>query len=207
MTNDDCRPHLFDGEYDLLRREMAKAKSYLEFGTGGSTLFAIECGIRRIVSVDSDPAWSRTVDEKIAIRRPKVDVDIELIHCDIGRTRDWGFPLDREQITNWPQYFVQPWQRFLSRNETPDLIYVDGRFRVACALYSLLNLHLHRRRFLGKAARILIHDFSDRPYYSKILELASVVARVNTLVVVEQMPNISPSRLVQELMAFQFDAR
>jgi len=175
----------------------------LEFGMGGSTLLAAESGIRRIVSVDSDQAWVRKIEERIASKRPAVD--IELIHCDIGRTGEWGVPLDREQIMNWPQYCAQPWQRFLSLNETPDLIYVDGRFRVACVLYSLLNLH--RRRFFGKNARIMIHDFSDRPHYGKIMEFASTVARANTLVVVEQRPGISRSRLLQDLLSFQFDVR
>jgi len=204
MTTDDQKPHLFEGECDLLRQEMAKASSYLEFGIGGSTLLAAEVGIHRIVSVDSDQAWVRKIDEKIALNRPQFD--IELIHCDIGQTRDWGFPVDREHITNWPQYFIQPWQRFLSRHETPDLIYIDGRFRVACALFSLLNLHLHRSRVV-KTARILIHDFSDRPYYDKILEFASVVAVINTLVVVEPLPGVSQSRMLQDLLFFQFDTR
>jgi hypothetical protein len=205
MTPDDYKPHLFEGESDLLRQEMAKASSYLEFGIGGSTLLAAEVGIRRIVSVDSDQAWVRKIDEKIAVNRPRFD--IELIHCDIGQTRDWGFPVDRERIADWPQYFILPWQRFLSRRETPDLIYIDGRFRVACALYSLLNLHLHRSRLFRKAARLLIHDFSDRPYYDKILEFASVVAAVNTLVVVEPKRGVPQSRLLQELLSFQFDTR
>ena len=205
MTTDDYKPHLFEGESDLLRQEMAKAGSYLEFGTGGSTLLAAEAGIRRIVSVDSDQAWVGKIEEKLGVNRPRFD--IELIHCDIGRTVDWGFPVDREHITNWPQYFIQPWQRFLSRHETPDLIYIDGRFRVACALYSLLNLHLHRSRLFRKAARLLIHDFSDRPYYDAVLAFASVVAAVNTLVVLEPKPRVSQSGLLQELLLFQFDAR
>ncbi len=34
-TIDDCQPHLFEGERDLIVDEMSRATSYLEFGTGG----------------------------------------------------------------------------------------------------------------------------------------------------------------------------
>src|SRR5258708_6728299 len=98
-ATEDYNPHLFEGEYELLYKEMSKATSYLEYGTGGSTLLAAECGMRLIVSVDSDATWLRKVAERIANKR--TSVDIELIHCDIGPTGEWGFPLDREQITNW----------------------------------------------------------------------------------------------------------
>jgi hypothetical protein len=202
-ANSDFKPHLFDGEYELLRGELTKARSYLEFGTGGSTLFAAECGIRRIVSVDSDRAWSDRIGERLASARSKIN--IELIHCNIGRTGDWGVPLGREEIANWPQYFVQPWQRFLDAGEIPDLIYVDGRFRVACVLYSLLNLP--RRRLFRKATRIMIHDFSERPHYSKILDYTSVVAHANTLAVLEPKASISRPEVLHDLISFQFDYR
>jgi hypothetical protein len=203
-TIDDCQPHLFEGERDLIVGEMSRATSYLEFGTGGSTLLAAECGIRRIVSVDSDQDWVRKIDERIKSRSK---VDVELIHCDIGKTGEWGYPINREKVANWPQYFVQPWHRFLSRNEAPDLIYVDGRFRVACVLYSLLNLQFQDRAPSGKSARIMIHDFLDRPHYGKITKYASVVASMNTLVVVEQKSDISQSQLLEDILSFEFDLR
>jgi len=207
MTDADSKPHLRDDEQALLRGEMLRAKSYLEFGTGGSTVLAAECGIRRIVSVDSDPAWLRRIGERIAHER--ATLDIELIHCNLGRTGDWGMPLDRdlERVATWPQYFLQPWQRFLSCNETPDLILVDGRFRVACVLYSLLHLHLAHAKFPQRTTRIAVHDFSDRPYYGRILEHAVIVASAGTMVVVEQNRAFSASLLLQDLFGFQFDAR
>jgi len=204
-VNEDIAPHLFEGELELLSREMQWAGSYLEFGMGGSTLLAAQSGVGRIVSIDSDAAWVGKITGQFA--RNHAETDAELIHCDIGLVGDWGAPLDREAIENWPHYFRQPWQRILARGQTPDLIYIDGRFRVACALYSLLMLHLHRRSFWKKTTRIIVHDFPDRPYYGKIAEFASVVASVNTLRVFEQKPGCSPAELVQTLLTFQFDFR
>jgi hypothetical protein len=130
-----------------------------------------------------------------------------VICCDIGRTGEWGKPLDRANVDNWPNYFLTPWQRLLSRNELPDLIYIDGRFRVACALHSLLMLRLKKRRVFPKKTKIMIHDFSGRPFYKKVTEFASVVASVNTLAVIEQNKDVSIISLLQELLHYQFDMR
>ncbi len=205
MTSVDLRPQLFDDEYELLHREMIGASSYLEFGAGGSTLLAARSGVARIVTGDSDPAWLDRVQHEIAAAHPNAQV--EFIRCDIGRTGEWGVPLDRDQIASWPSYFLLPWQRFLARGEIPDLIYVDGRFRVACALYSLLILHLHGRRLFRRKTRIMIHDFTKRPHYGKVADHAAMVTSKNTLAVFEQKRDICQSELVQDLLSFQFDPR
>jgi hypothetical protein len=67
-------PHLFEGEEEVIRHAMNGASCYLEFGTGGSTLMAIECGVRRIVSVDSDQQWSLEIEREIPdARKPDVE--------------------------------------------------------------------------------------------------------------------------------------
>ena len=204
-VSDDYRPRLSEAEYDLFHRELSSATSYLEFGTGGSTLLAAELGIRRIVSVDSDQAWSRRIGDRIASQRSTAAID--LIHCDVGKTGRWGTPVDRRQIASWPHYFMLPWQRFLSANESPDLIHVDGRFRVACVLYSLLNLCFRRQEPMAKTPRIMIHDFPNRPYYHKILEYVSIVAETDTLVVTCQRTDLSLPQLLNDMLLFQFDTR
>lgn len=205
MTNDAVdRPHLLENECDLMHQEMSAAASYLEFGAGGSTVFATQIGIPRIVSVDSDPAWIGKIGAQIDSAR---NSQVDLLLCDLGRTGEWGMPLDRDRMTDWPDYFVRPWEKFLSRKEIPDLIYVDGRFRVACALYSMLVSHLSKHAPADKRPRIMIHDFSDRSHYRIVLDFASVVASANTLIVLKQNADISPHRLVCELLSFQFDPR
>ncbi|MEI9805784.1 MAG: hypothetical protein WDN48_17020 [Pseudolabrys sp.] len=75
-ANSDFKPHLFEGEYELLRGELTKARSYLEFGTGGSTLLAAKCGIRHIVSVHSDRAWVDRIDEHLTGLRSNLDIEL-----------------------------------------------------------------------------------------------------------------------------------
>lgn len=196
-------PHLHEGEHDLLRSEIARASSYLEFGCGGSTLLAVQSGARRIVSADSDAAWILQINEAIG---PDHRDGIELIHCDIGRTRDWGHPVDREGIERWPRYVTEPWSRFLAKGELPDLVYIDGRFRVACALFSFICL-ARRRRLFSRAPRVMIHDFSNRPEYEVVNAYASQVANAKTLVVMQVRRDANLGRMLMDLMAYQFDPR
>jgi hypothetical protein len=200
-TNADLRPHLFPGEQEVMEKEFRRASSYLEFGTGGSTVLALESGLKRIVTADSDPVF---LDKVRAIAPTCPESDIDFVFCNLGPTGEWGNPVGRDNLINWSQYFTLPWQHFLARNEVPDLIYIDGRFRVACALYSILILHVRCNRWFGTKSRLMIHD-SLRPEHSKIKDYAKIVSSANTLAVLEPKKRISADSLVRDLLVFQFD--
>lgn len=204
QPDDVLEPHLLEGELPLFQQEISRAKSYLEFGMGGSTLFAASLGVKRIVSVDSDPEWISRIADSIATFRKTSEID--LIHCDIGPTGSWGMPINQEGMANWPQYFHEPWKRFAAVHIVPDLIYVDGRFRVACTLYSILRLHLAYTSLGRGKTRIMIHDFNNRPHYHKVTDYAQIVEQFNTLAVFELRKSFSVADLVSDLLEFQFVA-
>lgn len=205
QPNDVFEPHLLEGELPLFQREVSRAQSYLEFGMGGSTLFAATLGRKRIVSIDSDSSWVSTVADSIAPFRKISKID--LIHCDIGPTGAWGAPVNHDMMANWPQYFQEPWRRFAAECAVPDLVYVDGRFRVACTLYSILRLYLaymSSRASERAITRIMIHDFTNRPQYHKVIDYAQIVEQYNTLAVLELREHLSLTNLVSDLLEFQF---
>jgi hypothetical protein len=60
-----------------------------------------------------------------------------------------------------------------------DVILVDGRFRVACALKSL--------EYVSDGSVVLIHDFFDRsPIYDAVLKYYDIIDRADTLVVLSR---------------------
>jgi hypothetical protein len=201
----DLKPHLFDGEEELLRSEMSGVASYLEFGMGGSTLLAARCGVQSIFAVDTDPAW--IVKVETALHQSKLSIRVRLFHCDVGPTSKWGVPIGQGKMASWPEYPKLPWHACIGCGEVPGLIYVDGRFRVACTLYSILMLHLRQPKFPDQRSRIAIHDFVGRPHYNKVLDYADVVETRNTLVVLEKKTSASLEQLVEDLLTFQFDKR
>lgn len=144
----------------LFVERLAVAGSYLEFGSGGSTVLAAHAGVP-FVSVESDPYFLRAVRRKLH-NLGRLDPDAQtFLYADIGMTEAWGAPVMHtptpERIARWGRYPRAPWSA-LARLPSPHLILVDGRFRVACALAAV--------RFLqGRAGEILIDDYTDRDHY------------------------------------------
>ena len=78
------KPRLFAGEQNLFESELRRTRALLEYGMGGSTVSAIDAGIPRIVSIDSDFALVQIVRQRI----DKNAAHVQLLHCDIGRVEE-----------------------------------------------------------------------------------------------------------------------
>ena len=143
----------------LLKRHLKEARVFLEYGAGGSTILAAKIGVKNIYSVESDEIFLNAVKLKIK----SCDYSIEIKDCfvDIGKTGDWGYPQEKSCIERWPMYCIAPWKVLQRDNCYPDVILIDGRFRVACFLISLF--------FSQVGTVILFDDYSDRKEY-KIVE-------------------------------------
>jgi hypothetical protein len=199
-------PHLFEGEHRLMEAAMASAqgRNYLEFGLGGSTLAAIRAGFAQVVAVDTSLEWVAAARGHADVAPRIADGSVTLIHADIGPTRSWGFPASRERLDQWPDYIRAPWAEWSRRGALPDLVYVDGRFRVACCLSVAL--------VMGGAApdspgpRLLLHDVTEeRPDYQRVFAFFDVVDQVNSLYLLQPKPRPDRAALVARLLDQQFD--
>lgn len=163
-------------ELDFLREELRTTQFFLEFGTGGSTLLALNAGPKRIVSCETDAGY---VDDF----RPKHTSDfwnfsmIELRHLDVGVTKKWGYPVAPLRPSQTDDYF-----RVIEEHAEADAVFIDSRFRVAVAA----KCYLH----LGEDAKFLIHDF-NRQHYSPVLEFLELEEQVGTLALLKKRPNSS----------------
>jgi len=141
---------------ERLRQLMRGSRGYLEFGSGGSTLMAAEVGVPFIVSVESDGQWAEAVRRAVSGRTGHFAV----LHADIGPTGAWGHPNNEQAWRRWHRYPLMGWEACAEIGIQPDLILIDGRFRVACFLGSLL--------FGSAGAKVLIDDYVERPNYSVV---------------------------------------
>ena len=110
---------------------------YVEYGCGSSTLFALKKAAR-VVSVESDLAWLRAVQTRVAMTG--ASDRFEPIGVNIGLTKELGYPVigapSRRRVARWSRYPKAPW----TPGRGPvDLVLIEGRFRVACALQSILS--------------------------------------------------------------------
>lgn len=161
-------PHFDSAEStEWFLAQLASATRYLEYGTGGSTYQAAKLGLD-FIAVDTDPYFLDSVRAKIHAaglgRAGQV-----FRFANIGWTGTWGRPVGR--VTEARRELFRrasdpPPECF--EGLTPDLVLVDGRFRVACA-FKVFNM-LHAQ----PGWTVVVDDYADRPQYRAIEEYAQV---------------------------------
>lgn len=144
-------------------RATASGGTVLEYGSGGSTLLASEAGAE-VWSVESDAAWAAMMRDWFEAHPPARRVTI--LHADIGPTRDWGHPVDDSRIRQWPDYALTPWET--AGFPHPDVVLVDGRFRLA----SFLAVAFH----ITRPVTLFFDDYTPRRAYHRAEEVAKPAA-------------------------------
>lgn len=147
----------------LLGHLLSTSQSYLEYGAGGSTRYAAKHGVPRIASVESDPRFLKAVDQAICHDAP--DADWHPIFVNLGQTGPLGYPRSLRPTASWIRYPLTPW----AHNLNPDLILIDGRFRLACALAAA--------QYAKAGTLVMIDDYSLRPWYWSIRKVMPKVER------------------------------
>jgi hypothetical protein len=180
-------PHFDEASTLYFREQLQKARNYLEYGSGGSTILANQM-VTNLVSVDSDASFLADVRRKLETHDRRAMA--KLIYVNIGLTQHWGMPVftkpTRRRVRRWEEYAKAPWRYFRTIGQQPDLILVDGRFRVACVLESLLSLSPLTE------TQILLDDYVDRPEYEVIEQFAQVE-------LVGRMAVVHPRRLLERI--------
>ena len=135
------------------------ASVILEYGSGGSTRLAAQLPGKTVFSVESDLDWLR--DMKAWLDAEARAATVHLHHADIGPTGKWGIPTDEKSFRKWPGYPNVVWDRpdFIH----PDVVLVDGRFRLACMLTVLARI--------TRPTVMLVDDYAMRPAYHRFESL------------------------------------
>lgn len=142
---------LSDG-WQYFRHKAVSSASYAEFGSGQSTVFMAGYSRATIRSIETDRAWVERVEKSC----PR---SVELVHVDLGPTGPWGRPSGYTHSARFDDYFSAAF----AGGYSPDFILIDGRFRVACFLKSLL--------LAQPGTTIAFDDNVDRTPYRIVEEL------------------------------------
>ncbi|MCE8002353.1 tetratricopeptide repeat protein [Billgrantia ethanolica] len=159
-------PFMSDAERSLFKRAIGQANRYFEFGSGGSTVWAVREGLA-VYGVESDAKWVEALKAELGDK-----CRIETV--DIGPTKAWGYPVSMKDSDKFPAYS----QAIHSHEEMFDLVLVDGRFRVACTMAAIQHILEHLEG--SQKARIFIHDFWNRPSYHAVLDFLDVEESVES---------------------------
>ena len=148
---------LFGGDDAAFVKLVANARVYGEYGVGLSTQYVHDHGTATILAVDSSRHWIATVGARLS-QTSRVD----LRWVDLGETGAWGRPLSYGARARFIDYVTSIW----TRGEKPDLVLIDGRFRVCCLLISLLR---------ADPGTMIVFDDYSRPKYRLIEEFVPVL--------------------------------
>lgn len=194
--DDAILPAMSPREAAFYTANARRSRCVLEYGSGGSTVVAAECDVPLLYSVDSDARWVARLRQ-----HPKIAPLVEagrahLLHVDIGPVGNWGKPKSKLSAWKWPRYARRPW---LERDLRPDLVLVDGRFRISCILETLRH---------APEARIMVHDFrADKPRVRAVLPFVDVIQVVDKLAMLAARSNVDGLRARTVRLLFRYDRR
>lgn len=184
---------LSNSEIKFLTEQLKSAKNYLEFGSGGSTYLAVLNSDAQIVSIESDEKWLDYMREWDIIKKNE-GKRLTLQYINIGPIKDWGYPADFGYHDLFPNYSSQVFQNL---DKDFDVIFVDGRFRVACTLQTILHTK--------QDAKILMHDFTYRPQYKEVLRFLDIEKTVDTMVLFKKKKNINLEEVKKSYEKYKYN--
>lgn len=186
-TESDIKDLVFSDNWSLFRTHARFSSHFAEWGSGLSTFYAANQEINsRVVTVETDPMWSRKIYDTVAPNSEK----IELRYIDFGPVRNWGRPESYSKIKNIWKYSSAPF----SNGYSPDLILIDGRFRVHCFLESLLKAR--------NGTKIIFDDYTNRPWYHIVEDFAAPIETSGRQALFSVNTKISRRKKIRELSKY-----
>ena len=139
---------------------------YFEWGSGWTTRISDPI-VRRGVSIEGSKSWYEH-QQKFPY------ANTELRYVDIGETTSYSWPVN--QTTGRGSAYISSIQQF----DKNDVVLVDGRWRVACAMAAYGSLR--------RNGTLLVHDFGVREHYRPILHAFDKVQEEDSLAVFKPIP-------------------
>jgi len=144
--------------------------SFLEYGTGNSTIQAAKAGMM-VFSVETDWKYFLQITEQLETEI--LEKKVWPFYCDIGPVRDWGYPMKETPDPTFLRYPLYPWIQAQRMQVDPELVLIDGRFRIASFVAS------YQRAKPG--AHILFNNYFSRPHYQEVELISPVSSSVDDI--------------------------
>lgn len=175
---------------------------YVEFGSGASTYWAARLQIP-FITTDSDRYFLDSVRDKIRAEGLDDPSRQRFRHADIGLTKAWGKPVvfgrpSQRRLDKFRNYSEFPDTEEMGMPQ-PDLVLVDGRFRIACALKACRALRGHTDWV------VVIDDYADRRHYHAVEEIARLDCCIGRLGVFRQLLDVSMHDIERAIQRYETD--
>jgi hypothetical protein len=188
------KPTMHGTELALFEGFVKQSKRHLEFGAGANTIVAAQLVNGEVTVVDSS---AEALAEVRAAYHSDDSNKLITYHVDIGPVGEWGAPIGEAYKSAWPKYSTEIWN--IAAMAEIDTMFIDGRFRVACALQALLATNHN--------TIILIHDFGNRTHYHEINKFGKEIIRAGQLSAFVRMSNFSAQACRLAMSGYLLDPR
>jgi|SRR5690606_23014318 len=180
-------------EINCFDKYIRNASSYLEFGSGGSTIRALVKSKCNILSVESDNNWINELRTYNIIKKAERSGRLKFSKINIGPVGDRGFPMDGSFRPEFPRYSSSVFEEF----DSCDCILIDGRFRIACTLQTILNIK-------NPDAAILFHDIWARREYHVVLQYLTEIERIGSMGVFKIFQDLNQDDLLWNYERYKY---
>jgi Glycosyl transferase family 2 len=178
-------------ETGLISRWYAKASVILEYGCGASTILAAELG-KKVVSVESDQDRARRLAQHL-----RAFLDVTVLPVDIGPTEESGAPSQPRFHTRFHHYPLAVWDH--PGLGDPDVVLIDGRFRLACMMAVLLRA--------SRPTTVLFHDYIGQTDYHRVEQFARKEETVGRFARFTVTPGAIPPERLTDVIGWFSDPR
>ena len=145
---------LFEGDDYLFKKLSRETKIYGEYGCGQSTLWIARNTNNIIISVESSKKWAKKIRKLIPdVNKLKIDL------INLGQTISYGYPKSYEKRDQFNRYCNSIWNH---KEFVPEIVLIDGRFRVSCFLTCLLKAKY--------GTKIIFDDYLNNSHYHVVEE-------------------------------------
>jgi hypothetical protein len=179
---------LFDGDDGLFKELIKDINIYFEYGCGKSTEYIYRYTKSKIFSVDTSKEWTDKIESICEI---KTDDRLNLKWIDVGEIENWGKPKSFKMRKNFLDYAIWLWKQ----NKEPDLVLIDGRFRILCFLTTL--------KFSPPGTKIIFDDYKERQFYHVVEEFCPIIDRCGRQALFEVNTKAKDKITEEVLLSFQ----
>lgn len=175
-------------EQELLSSYITLTTRYFEWGSGGSTDTYGRLTDGTVVSIENFKPWCDKVANLPFVRCREKNKSLHYKCIIPHATGPFGYPEDENRNGDFAEYL-----NAIAAHPNFDVVLVDGRWRVACAMISL--------DYIKDSTVVFMHDVSDTPsreVYKTVYKWYDVIAQVDTLVAMRRKKDV-PRPSKQEL--------
>jgi len=181
---------IFEGDSKLFLELIKNCNVYGEYGCGQSTVWMLKNTDCKILAVDSSNEWINRVQKRVdKLNNPE---RVKLIYTNCGAISHFGYPKDYSERFSYKNYLNSIWDCEIK----PDLVLIDGRFRVASFLTSLLRA--------SPGTKILFDDYTNRTQYHLVEEFITPVKKTSRQALFIRPDKLNKEKIISEINNFSF---